>query len=47
MAVAPTGGWQNWANVTMDLASPPAGTHELFLVFANPTATAGGLFNLN
>ena len=28
--------------------NPPAGTHELFLVFTNPTADgAGGLFNLN
>ncbi|HWM08730.1 MAG TPA: ThuA domain-containing protein, partial [Solirubrobacteraceae bacterium] len=46
VAVAPTGGWQNWANVTMDLPTPPAGTHELFLVFTHPTDN-GGLFNLN
>ena len=48
VAVASTGGWQSWANVTMDLPTPPDGTHELFLVFVNPTAGGGdGLFNLN
>ena len=32
----------------MDLPTPPDGTHELFLVFVNPTAGGGdGLFNLN
>ena len=46
VAVAPTGGWQNWANVTMDLPTPPAGTHELFLVFTHPSDN-GGLFNVN
>ena len=46
MAVAPTGGWQNWTNVTMDLPTPPEGTHELFLVFTHPSDN-GGLFNLN
>ena len=25
VAVAPTGGWQNWANVTMDLPTPAGG----------------------
>ena len=46
VAVAPTGGWQNWANVTMDLPTPPSGTHELFLVFTHASDN-GGLFNLN
>ena len=46
VAVAPTGGWQNWTNVTMDLPTPPEGTHELFLVFTHPTDN-GGLFNVN
>ena len=30
----------------MDLPTPPAGTHELFLVFTHPTDN-GGLFNVN
>ena len=48
VAVAPTGGWQNWANVTMNLPTPPEGTHELFLVFVNPSAAGtDGLLNLN
>ncbi len=48
VAVANTGGWQNWTNVTMDLPTPPDGTHELFLVFVNPSAGGGdGLFNVN
>jgi PKD repeat protein/plastocyanin len=46
VAVAPTGGWQNWTNVTMDLGTPPEGTHELFLVFTHPSDN-GGLFNIN
>jgi cytochrome c len=45
-AVANTGGWQTWTNVTLPLDAPPAGTHELFLVFRNATNN-GGLFNLN
>ena len=45
-AVANTGGWQTWTNVTLPLDDPPAGTHELFLVFRNATNT-GGLFNVN
>jgi cytochrome c len=47
VAVANTGGWQNWTNVTMPLTSPPGGTHAMFLVFTNPTPNAGGLFNIN
>ena len=43
VAVAHTGGWQNWANVTMDLPTPPEGTHELFLVFTHAaSATTAG-----
>ena len=45
--IAPTGGWQTWRDVTMNLpASIPQGTHRLFLVFRHPTST-GGLMNLN
>ncbi len=45
--IAPTGGWQTWQDVTMDLpATVPQGTHRLFLVFRHPTAT-GSLLNLN
>ena len=48
VAVANTGGWQNWADVTMDLPTPPEGTHELFLVFVNAGVGGGdGLLNLN
>ena len=43
--IAPTGGWQNWTTVTLPI-TPPAGTHELFLVFKHPT-DQGGLMNLN
>ncbi|MGW0735665.1 PQQ-dependent sugar dehydrogenase [Streptomyces sp. NPDC002851] len=31
--VPPTGGWENYADVTADLAGAPAGTTQLFLVF--------------
>ena len=45
--IAPTGGWQTWQDVTMDLpATIPQGTHRLFVVFRHPTAT-GSLLNLN
>jgi cytochrome c len=45
--IAPTGGWQTWRDVTLDLpANVPQGTHRLFLVFRHPTAT-GSLLNLN
>ena len=45
--IAPTGGWQTWRDVTIDLpATIPQGTHRLFVVFRHPTAT-GGLMNLN
>lgn len=42
-----TGGWQSWQTVTMPVdAAADRGTHELFLVFRNPTNPTG-LFNLN
>ena len=45
--IAPTGGWQTWKDVTIDLPDTvPAGTHRLFVVFRHPTAT-GSLMNLN
>jgi len=45
--IANTGGWQSWADVTMDLPDDvPQGAHRLFLVFRHPTET-GGLMNLN
>jgi cytochrome c len=42
--IAPTGGWQNWTDVNLDLPTPPEGTHELFVVFRGG---GGGLMNLN
>ena len=42
--IAPTGGWQNWTDVNLDLPNPPEGTHELFVVFRGG---GGGLMNLN
>ncbi len=45
-AVAPTGGWQTWVNVDVPLASPPTGTHTVFLVASNP-ASNDSLFNVN
>lgn len=45
--VEPTGGWQEWTDVTMDVTDP-GGTMELFLVFVNGDAGADeNLFNLN
>ncbi|WP_329087775.1 MULTISPECIES: carbohydrate-binding protein [unclassified Streptosporangium] len=41
--VAPTGGWETWANVT-GTVTPPAGTTNLFLVF---TGGAGSLFDID
>ncbi|WP_460776330.1 ThuA domain-containing protein [Nocardiopsis nanhaiensis] len=43
--VEPTGGWQDWTDVTMEV-SDPGGTFELFFVFANED-TDEDLFNLN
>ncbi|WP_371782088.1 carbohydrate-binding protein [Streptosporangium subroseum] len=42
-AVAPTGGWETWANVT-GTVTPPAGTTTLYLVF---TGGAGSLFDID
>jgi cytochrome c len=45
--IPPTGGWQTWTSVDLDLPDTvPAGTHRLFVVFRHPTAT-GSLMNLN
>ena len=45
--IEPTGGWQAWTDVTIDMPeSVPEGTHRLFVVFRHPTAT-GALMNLN
>ncbi|SIO84791.1 ThuA domain-containing protein [Nocardiopsis sp. JB363] len=45
--VEPTGGWQEWTDVTMDVTDP-GGTMELYLVFVNEDAGADeNLFNLN
>ncbi len=44
--IAPTGGWQTFTDVSLALANPPSGTHELFLVFRNPGST-NSLMNLN
>ena len=47
--ITPTGGWQTWKDVTVDLPDTvPAGTHRLFLVFRGPTAgSVDSLMNLN
>ena len=42
--IAPTGGWQSWTDVNLDLPNPPEGTHELFVIFRGG---GGGLMNLN
>jgi PKD repeat protein len=44
--ITPTGGWQTFKDVTLALTSPPAGTHELFVVFRNRGQTAS-LMNVN
>ncbi|MDH2425291.1 carbohydrate-binding protein [Sphaerisporangium sp. TRM90804] len=41
--VAPTGGWETWANVT-GTVTPPSGTTNLFLVFTGGT---GSLFDID
>jgi len=41
--VAPTGGWETWADVTGTI-TPPSGTQNLFLVF---TGGAGSLFDID
>ena len=44
--ITPTGDWQIFKDVKLDLATPPTGTHELFLVFRNRGSTQN-LFNVN
>lgn len=44
-AVAPTGDWQDYVDVTAEVVDP-GGTIELFLVFRNDESS-GGLFNVN
>ncbi|GAA1365816.1 carbohydrate-binding protein [Streptomyces beijiangensis] len=44
--VAPTGGWENFADVSANLTGAPSGTTELFLVFKGPTGQ-GNLFDLD
>src|SRR5690606_38209469 len=45
-AIAPTGGWQAWVDVTTTTFSPPTGTHKFCFVFKN-NANDELLFNLN
>ena len=44
--ITPTGDWQVFKDVQLNLTSPPTGTHELFLVFRNRGSTQN-LFNVN
>src|SRR3954452_13998628 len=44
--ITPTGGWQTFTDGSLNLATPPTGTHELFLVFRNKGSTQN-LFNVN
>src|SRR4051812_12941927 len=44
--IPPTGDWQVFKDVSLDIPTPPAGTHELFLVFRNRGNTQN-LFNVN
>ncbi|WP_041994624.1 carbohydrate-binding protein [Streptomyces sp. AcH 505] len=44
--VAPTGGWENFVDVSANLSGAPSGTTELFLVFKGPTGQ-GNLFDLD
>ena len=44
--ITPTGGWQTYKTVSLPLTNPPAGTHELFLVFRKPGST-NSLMNMN
>jgi len=46
VAVAPTGGWDTFVNVSGNLANKPAGTTTLFLVFKGVTGS-GNLFDLD
>ncbi|MET7394323.1 ThuA domain-containing protein [Dactylosporangium sp. NPDC005572] len=42
--VAPTGGWETWVDVN-GTVNPPAGTHQLYLVFTG--GTGGSLFDID
>ncbi|MGW3622042.1 PQQ-dependent sugar dehydrogenase [Streptomyces sp. NPDC000880] len=44
--VAPTGGWENFTDVTMNLAGAPTGTTSLFLVFKGPSGQ-GNLLDID
>jgi hypothetical protein len=46
VTVAPTGGWDTFANVSANLANRPSGTTTLFLVFKGVTGQ-GNLFDLD
>ncbi len=46
MAVAPTGGWENFTDVSTNLANAPAGTTTLYLVFKGVTGQ-GNLFDVD
>ncbi|WP_426497324.1 PQQ-dependent sugar dehydrogenase [Streptomyces sp. D54] len=46
LTVAPTGGWENFVNVTADVHNAPSGSTELFFVFKGP-AGQGSLFDLD
>jgi len=46
VAVAPTGGWDTFANVSAGVSSIPAGTTSLFLVFKGVTGQ-GNLFDVD
>ncbi|MFD9539462.1 PQQ-dependent sugar dehydrogenase [Streptomyces sp. NPDC060022] len=46
LTVAPTGGWENFVDVSADVAGAPAGPTELFLVLKGPTGQ-GNLFDID
>ncbi|MGW7224798.1 PQQ-dependent sugar dehydrogenase [Streptomyces cyaneofuscatus] len=46
LTVDPTGGWENFVDVTADVNNAPAGPIELFFVFKGPTGQ-GSLFDLD
>ncbi|MFD3438935.1 carbohydrate-binding protein [Streptomyces sp. NPDC058685] len=46
MAVAPTGGWENFTDVSTNLANAPAGTTTLYFVFKGVTGQ-GNLFDVD
>ncbi|MEV1045780.1 PQQ-dependent sugar dehydrogenase [Streptomyces sp. NPDC049916] len=46
LPVAPTGGWENFVDVTAGVNNAPAGPTEVFFVFTGPTGQ-GSLFDLD